>query len=219
MDTITQSNKHKYAKYILWLALLCTELILGCITKEHPIVTGVALLGVISAICSAEGWYSTHFVFLAYAAGAATIAWFNQLYGDVVAMGISVLGSCIAIITWRKNLRRHKVKTRHLTWKGWLLTFTCFLILGTAAFICMTSTNTHLPILNTLVLGLVISAECLFTLRYCESYVLYFFGDLVLTLTWTLSGNWILVFTCILNMAFEIYGLFNWRKLARREKT
>lgn len=212
MNTI-QKNKAKISKYALWTALLFTELILGFITQSNIFAIVVAILGVMSAICSAEGWYSTHFVFLVYAAGSMMIAWAHQLYGEVIAMGISALGSLIAIITWRKNLRRHTVRTRELTGWKWVLTLFGFIVIGVIAYLCITSSGGELPILNSIVMGLTITAELLFMMRYCESYILYFIDDIALMLIWALTGNWILVGSCAISTLFTIYGMRNWKRL------
>ena len=212
MDTIRKYTT-KYGKYALWIALLCTELLIGYITQSHAIAIGVAILGVISAICSAEGWYATHFVFLVYAAGSIAIAWHHQLYGEVVAMSLSALGSLIAIITWRKNLRKQTVRTRELTWGKWILTLLGFIIIEVLAYLCITHVGGELPVLNSIVMGLTITAEFLFMMRYCESYILYFIDDIALMLIWALTGNWILMCSCAISTLFTIYGMRNWKRL------
>jgi nicotinamide mononucleotide transporter PnuC len=214
MNIIHIKNK-KFRKYALWFALLFTEVILGCITQSHIFVIAVALLGVISALFSAEGWYATHFVFLIYAAGSMTVAWHHELYGEVLAMGISALGSMIAIITWRRNLQRNKVRTRSLTWKNWILVILSFIAIGVISYVYMLQTGGTLPILNALVMGLTITAEFLFMLRYCESYVLYFIDDIALILMWALTGNWILVCSCVISTLCTVYGIKNWKDLRR----
>ena len=216
MNTI-QKNKAKFSKYALWITLLCTELLLGYLTQSHAFAIAVAILGVISAICSAEGWYSTHFVFLAYAAGSMMSAWHHQLYGEVIAMGISALGSLIAIVTWRKNLRRHTVRTRELNWWKWVLTLVGFIVIGVIAYLCITRFGGELPILNSVVMGLTITAEFLFMMRYCESYVLYFIDDIALMLIWALTGNWILVCGCAISTLFTVYGMRNWKRLLQQK--
>jgi nicotinamide mononucleotide transporter PnuC len=215
MDII-HKNRAKIGKYALWIALLCTEIIVGALTQSHIFVTAIAIIGVISAICSAEGLYATHFVFLAYAAGSITIAWHHQLYGEVLAMSISSIGSLIALITWRKNLNRRTVRTRTLNWEQWMLTFVGCLILNVLAYVFITYQG-ELAILNALVVGLTITAEILFMLRYCDSYILYFVDDIVLIAIWALTGNWILVCSCAISTLCTIYGMSNWRKLRQKK--
>lgn len=211
-----QERQHnRYIKYIFWVLLFCTELLLGSFTNAHPVVICISMLGIVASICSAEGLYITHFLFIAYAIGAACIAWNDKLYGDVITMAISAAGSCVALVTWHKNLRRHTVKTRLLSLKGWVISIICLLCGSVMTYMLMLWTDSHLPILNALVLSAVLSAEWLYILRYCESYIIYFIGDLLLAIIWGLNHNWMMLCTCILQAAFEMYGLVTWKQLSQ----
>ena len=219
MDTIRKYTT-KYSKYAPWIALLCTQILVSHITKASPIMTVIAILGAISAIASAEGWYITNPIFILYAAGAAWIAFQDNLFGDVAAMVISGFGSVVALFTWRKNLHKYTIKTQKMTHKQWWVIAGGAISIGLIAYLELWLLHAELPFLNAMLFTAVMLAEILFAHRYCETYILEFIGDITLILIWVLSGNWLLALTCLLDTAFAIYGLYNWRELAAgKDKT
>ena len=220
MDTIANIHKHNYIKYLLWISLLSAQCILSVATQAHPFVFIVAILGAISAIVSAEGWYITNIVFIIYAAGAAMLAWQDRLYGDVLAMIISAAGSFIALFTWRKKLRKHTVKTRQLSGCQWTGIIICSVVMCISNTILLFYAQSEFITLNAIALTAIIVAEIFFSMRYCETYTMEIIGDIALAMIWLCNQNWLLALTCVMDAAFAVYGLYNWKKLSvRKDKT
>ena len=210
----------------LWLFSVAVILLSAIIFGGADIFgTLTSLIGVTSLIFIAKGYVIGQVMMVIFALLYGGISLMFRYYGEMITyVGMSAPMAIVSMISWLKNpykkskeVKVSKVSTKQLALGGVLT------VLVTAAFYSILGAlNTANLIVSTVSITTSFAAAYLTYLRSPYYALLYALNDVVLIILW--------VFACFSDISYlsmvicfamflvnDLYGFYNWRRMANRQ--
>jgi nicotinamide mononucleotide transporter PnuC len=124
-----------------------------------------------------------------------------------------------------KNKRDIVLIRENLSKKEWLISSFCFILLSIVIFFVLKSLNTSQLVVNTLSFVTMLPAVYLLARRYKWNHIAFLLNDFIVPLLWVflvIEGKKEFVSMCIYHIfqiSYDIYGLIEWVKLEKKQKS
>lgn len=213
---------------ILLTASPLIVLLVGIIFKNDVLTMMTSIVGIICALLLAKGLILGQFFGIAIVILYSIVSYKNGFYGEMLIYLIIMLPMYIwGIIEWlkHKNGETKSVEVNSIKWKEWLIVVLCSIVTFVGFYFLLKSLNTNELIVSTLSVVDNIFAIYLLARRSKYGFVSYIVNDLILIVLWgipIIQGNLLLLamlINPIVNLVNDTYGVINWNKMQRKQKT
>lgn len=192
-----------------------------------PLSTIASLIGVTALIFVAKGYVIGQVLTIVFALFYGFISFFFRYYGEMITyIGMSAPMAAVAAIEWLKNPYKDtkEVKIKKMTVGTLILLFSsCTLVTFVFYFILKAIGNASL-LVSTLSVTTSYLASALTFLRSPYYALAYAANDLVLIVLWVIAS--LSDFSCIpmtvcfvMFFANDMYGFFNWKRMAKKQSS
>lgn len=191
------------------------------------ITTLCSIVGIITALLLAKGKNLGPLFGIIITILYSIVSFKNKFYGEVIIYFLLMLPMyIIGIISWLKhhNKETNTVNVNKINWKEWIGVSVISIVVFIGIYFILKSFNTEELIVSTLSVVASLFAVYLQIRRSRFSFYFYVINDAILIILWgipVITGNLLLipmVFNPIINLINDIYGIFNWKKLEKRQK-
>lgn len=199
--------------FALWFVLtgIATQAVVFALSDDSLLsfVSGVA--GVVSVVLCSQRKLSFYFWGFLQIATFVVLCIQEQLYGKLIENAFYFVTMAAGLVMWKKNLTGEEVQTRELNGIAWdvLLCILILLTLGLIYFLMQIGGCS--PMFDAATTTFAISAQILMILRYQESWILWFWVDVLCVVLWVQASNWCMVMQYIFWTANCIYGMIKWK--------
>ncbi|MBQ8351274.1 MAG: nicotinamide mononucleotide transporter [Clostridia bacterium] len=214
-------------EWVLWIGSL---LGVGCSYLFSPTADLLSMLasliGVTALIFVAKGYVLGQVLTVVFAAFYGIISFHFQYYGEMITyLGMTAPMAVVAVISWLRHPYEEsaEVAVHHLSRRAWLL-LSLVTALVTAAFYFLLALlgNANL-IVSTVSVTTSFLASALTFLRSPYYALAYAANDIVLIVLWIAAAmrdiSYIPMVICfVMFFLNDMYGLYNWRRMARRQR-
>lgn len=221
-------------KVFTWFEITVTILAIAIIIASHLIFGGnsytqmiASILGVFAVLFTAKGNPLGQVLLIAFAVFYGIISFASRYYGEMITyIGMSLPMAIIALISWLKNPykgNKSQVKINTLKYKELCLLVVIATLVTIAFYFILRALGTANLLPSTISVTTSFIAAYL-TFRRSPLYALgYALNDIVLIVLWGLMAindrSYITVVACfVVFFVFDLYGLFNWHKMANKQK-
>ena len=203
-------------------------LLVGIIFKNNLLTIITSRVGSICALLLAKGLASGQFFGIAIVILYSIVSYKNGFYGEMLIYLIIMLPMYIwGLIEWLKHKNREtkSVEVNSIKWKEWLIVALCSILVFIGVYFLLKALNTNELIVSTLSVVDNIFAVYLLARRSKYGFVSYIINDLILIVLWgipIIQGNLLLLamlINPIVNLINDTYGVINWTKMQRKQKT
>ncbi len=185
-----------------------------------------SLLGVTSILFIAKGMCIGQVISIAYCLVYAYTSFISRYYGETITYIVMTLPLSIAsLITWLKNLYKNsvEVKVGHMSNKSWIIMAITTVLVFIAFYFLLKYLNTANLIVSTISIGTSYTASYLALKRSPYYAVAYALNDIVLLTLWTMESFNNIAYLSLAISSFvylinDLYGLYNWSKIKKRQK-
>ncbi len=192
-----------------------------------PLSTIASLIGVTALIFVAKGYDIGQVLTIVFALFYGFISFFFRYYGEMITyIGMSTPMAAVAAIEWLKNPYKDtkEVKIKKMTVGTLILLFSsCALVTFVFYFILKAIGNASL-LVSTISVTTSYLASALTFLRSPYYALAYAANDLVLIVLWVIAS--LSDFSCIpmtvcfvMFFANDMYGFFNWKRMAKKQSS
>lgn len=201
--------------------------IVAIIFKSDLLTTLCSIVGIITALLLAKGKNLGQLFGILITILYSIVSFKNKFYGEVIIYFLLMLPMyIIGIISWLKhhNKETNTVNVNKINWKEWIGVSVISVVVFIGIYFILKSFNTEELIVSTLSVVASLFAVYLQIRRSRFSFYFYVINDAILIILWgipVITGNLLLipmVFNPIINLINDIYGIFNWKKLEKRQK-
>lgn len=184
-----------------------------------------SLIGVTALIFVAKGHVLGMILCIVFAAFYGVVAFFFRYYGEVITyVGMTLPMDVFALISWIKNPYKDtaEVKVARMK-KGQIALMWLATAFVTAAFYFILGVlDTPRLVVSTLSVTTSFLAVALTYFRSPYYALAYAFNDVVLMVLWTYASftdtSYIPMVLCfVMFLANDLYGLYNWKKMQKRQ--
>jgi nicotinamide mononucleotide transporter PnuC len=212
-----------------FVASIATIVTISIIFNANWLVILNGILGTITLALVVKAKVITPFVSSIWFIFYFILALQSKLYGEVIiALAISLPTNIAMIILWLKN-KSKKDKTviklsPKIFKKEWLIFVPCFIVVNIGLAFLLWGLRTEELWLSIASLVLMILANYLLIRRSVWNFFVYLIQDSVTTAIWIVlfikgdKASLITAIVFLIQMIYDIYGIFEWRKLAKKEK-
>lgn len=200
--------------FALWFVLagIATQAAVFALSDDSllSLVSGVA--GVISVVLCSQRKLSFYFWGFLQIGTFVVLCIQEHLYGKMIENAFYFVTMLAGLVMWKRNKIGEVVNTREMRWSTFigLQCVICFSILAFVYFLKkIGDSNAELDAVTTV---FAIAAQILMILRYQESWVLWFWVDVLCVILWAQAGNWCMVAQYIFWIANCVYGLLKWKE-------
>lgn len=220
--------------YNIWDLILIllgniTILIASVIFKSNWLVIIQSIFCLLTVFTQAKGKIITQFLGIITFIFYIIISYQEKLYGEAILYLVILLPMYIyGAINWLKNKDKQnsdlvEVKS-NLSKKEWSCMFVGFVIVSICSYFLLKSLNTELLIISTLSFISMLPALYLLIRRCKWNQVAFLLNDLFVICLWivlVINGNlsYVPLVVCfIFQMIYDIYGIFEWIKLEKKQQ-
>ena len=185
-----------------------------------------SLIGVTALIFVAKGYVLGQVLTVVFAAFYGVISFLFHYYGEMITcLGMSAPMAALAAVEWLRNPRKgtKEVKVRRLLPVQWVRLAGLTVVVTAAFYFILQAFGTANLMMSTLSVATSFLASALTYYRSPWYAAAYAANDLVLIVLWTLATaenpSYLPMVVCfIMFFLNDMYGFFNWRRMARRQQ-
>lgn len=220
--------------YNIWDLILIllgniTILIASVIFKSNWLVIVQSIFCLLTVFTQAKGKIITQFLGIITFIFYIIISYQKKLYGEAILYLVILLPMYIyGAINWLKNKDKQnsdlvEIKS-NLSKKEWLCMFVGFVIVSICSYFLLKSLNTELLIISTLSFISMLPALYLLIRRCKWNQVAFLLNDMLVICLWivlVINGNlsYVPLVVCFMfQMIYDIYGIFEWIKLEKKQQ-
>ena len=202
--------------------------VVGIVFESDVLTIITSIVGIICALLLAKGLVLGQVFGIAIVVLYSIVSFKNGFYGEMLIYLIIMLPMFIwGIVEWLKHKdgETKGVKVNSIKWKEWLIVAICSIIVFIGSYLLLKALNTKELIVSTLSVVDNIFAVYLLARRSKYGFVSYIVNDLILIVLWgipIIQGNLLLLamlINPIMNLINDTYGVINWTKMQRKQKT
>jgi nicotinamide mononucleotide transporter PnuC len=210
----------------LWLLSL---LFVGCSYLFSPtadLLSMIAsLIGVTALIFVAKGYVLGQVLTVVFAVFYGIISFHFQYYGEMITyLGMTSPMAVVAVISWLRHPYKEsaEVAVHHLSRRAWLLLLLLTAWVTAAFYFLLARLGNANLIVSTVSVTTSFLASALTFLRSPYYALAYAANDVVLIALWVAAAvldlSYIPMVICfVMFFLNDMYGLYNWRRMARRQ--
>ena len=216
---------NKLEKTLLFGSIILVSLI-AIIFKSDLLTTICSIEGIITALLLAKGKNLGQIFGVIITILYSIVSFRNKFYGEVIIYIVLMLPMyIIGIISWARhqNKKTNTVDVNKIDSKEWFLVFITSVIVFIGIYFLLKSFNTNELIVSTISVVASLFAVYLQIRRSRFSFSFYIINDLILIVLWgipVILGNLLIlpmVFNPTINLINDSYGVYNWKKLEKRQ--
>ena len=217
---------NRLEKILLFGSIILVSIV-AIIFKSDLLTTLCSIVGIITALLLAKGKNLGQLFGILITILYSIVSFKNKFYGEVIIYFLLMLPMyIIGIISWFKhhNKETNTVNVNKINWKEWTGVSVISVVVFIGIYFLLKSFNTEELIVSTLSVVASLFAVYLQIRRSRFSFYFYVINDVILIILWgipVITGNLLLipmVFNPVINLINDIYGIFNWKKLEKRQK-
>lgn len=185
-----------------------------------------SLIGVSSLIFSAKGNPIGQVLMIIFSLFYGIISFSYQYYGEVLTyLGMTMPMAIIALVSWLKHPyegKRSEVRVNHIHGLEFIVLAVLTPLVTYVSYLILVYFKTAHIIFSTLSVSTTFIAVYLTFRRSSYFTIAYAVNDLVLIVLWGLTSiedlSYLSVVVCFITfLANDLYGFYNWRKMAKRQ--
>ena len=216
---------NKLEKSLLFGSIILVSLI-AILFKSDLLTTICSIEGIITALLLAKGKNLGQIFGVIITILYSIVSFRNKFYGEVIIYIVLMLPMyIIGIISWARhqNKKTNTVDVNKIDSKEWFLVFITSVIVFIGIYFLLKSFNTNELIVSTISVVASLFAVYLQIRRSRFSFYFYIINDLILIVLWgipVILGNLLIlpmVFNPTINLINDSYGVYNWKKLEKRQ--
>jgi nicotinamide mononucleotide transporter len=208
---------------------VCVVFVSGILFGSKWYILISTMLGLFYVFTQAKGKIATQFIGIVYFCFYIFIAYSQKYYGEALLYLIIMLPMYIyGVIHWlaHRDKRDNVVIVRsNLSIKEWLISGICFVLVSIGVCFLLRVLNTSQLIINTLSFLTMLPAVYLLIRRCKWNQVAFLINDFIVPLLWVflvIEGDWSFLSLCIYHVfqiTYDVYGLIEWIKLEKKQKS
>ena len=217
---------NKLEKVLLFGSIILVSIV-AIIFKSDLLTTICSIEGIITALLLAKGKNLGQVFGVIITILYSIVSFKNKFYGEVIIYIVLMLPMyIIGIISWARhqNKKTNTVDVNKIDSKEWFLVFIVSIIVFISIYFLLKSFNTNELIISTISVVASLFAVYLQIRRSRFSFYFYIINDLILIALWgipVIIGNLLIlpmVFNPIINLINDSYGVYNWKKLEKKQE-
>ena len=194
--------------------------------QTNFLTLGASLIGVSSLIFSAKGNPIGQVLMIIFSLFYGIISFSYQYYGEVLTyLGMTMPMAIIALVSWLKHPyegKRSEVRVNHIHGLEFIILAVLTPLVTYVFYLILVYFKTAHIIFSTLSVSTTFIAVYLTFRRSSYFTIAYAVNDLVLIVLWGLASiedlSYLSVVVCFITfLANDLYGFYNWRKMAKRQ--
>ena len=216
------------AEWIIWISSLILITVSFMIFDGESYISFIAsLLGSTALIFCAKGNPIGQIIVIIFSILYAYISFTFAYYGEMITyLGMSAPMAVYAFIAWMKNPyngKHSEVKVNKIMGREWVFLFSLSIIVTVIFFFILKVFGTSNLIPSTVSITTSFVASWLTLLRSPYYAIAYSLNDIVLIVLWVLATmenlSYLPMVLCfVMFFLNDMYGFFNWRRMAKRQK-
>ena len=217
---------NKLEKSLLFGSIIIISMI--AITFKSDLLTTISsITGIITALLLAKGKNLGQVFGILITILYSIVSFKNRFYGEVIIYIFLLLPMyLIGIISWIKyhNKETNTVQINKINNKEWLLISIISIFGFIGIYLLLKIFNTNELTVSTISVIVSLFAIYLQVRRSRFSFYFYIINDFILMTLWgipVIKGNKLvlpMLFNPIINLINDIYGVYNWKKIERKQK-
>ena len=217
---------NKLEKVLLFGSIILVSIV-AIIFKSDLLTTICSIEGIITALLLAKGKNLGQVFGVIITILYSIVSFKNKFYGEVIIYIVLMLPMyIIGIISWARhqNKKTNTVDVNKIDSKEWFLVFIVSIIVFISIYFLLKSFNTNELIISTISVVASLFAVYLQIRRSRFSFYFYIINDLILIALWgipVIIGNLLIlpmVFNPIINLINDSFGVYNWKKLEKKQE-
>lgn len=194
--------------------------------QTNFLTLGASLIGVSSLIFSAKGNPIGQVLMIIFSLFYGIISISYQYYGEVLTyLGMTMPMAIIALVSWLKHPyegKRSEVRVNHIHGLEFIILAVLTPLVTYVFYLILVYFKTAHIIFSTLSVSTTFIAVYLTFRRSSYFTIAYAVNDLVLIVLWGLASiedlSYLSVVVCfVIFLVNDLYGFYNWRKMAKRQ--
>lgn len=194
--------------------------------QTNFLTLGASLIGVSSLIFSAKGNPIGQVLMIIFSLFYGIISFSYQYYGEVLTyLGMTMPMAIIALVSWLKHPyagKRSEVRVNHIHGLEFIVLAVLTPLVTYVSYLILVYFKTAHIIFSTLSVSTTFIAVYLTFRRSSYFTIAYAVNDLVLIVLWGLASiedlSYLSVVVCFITfLVNDLYGFYNWRKMAKRQ--
>lgn len=211
---------------ILLIGSIFLVSLVGIIFKSDLLTTLCSIVGIITALLLAKGKNLGQIFGLLIVALYSIVSYKNGYYGEMIIYLFIMLPMYIlGIRAWimHQSKETNSVEVNKISGKEWVIVAIASLICFIGIYFLLKAFNTNQLFISSLSVVDSLFAVYLGMRRSKYSFYFYVVNDLILVALWgipVILGNLVLVpmvFNPSINLINDIYGIYNWKKLEKKQ--
>ncbi len=194
--------------------------------QTNFLTLGASLIGVSSLTFSAKGNPIGQVLMIIFSLFYGIISFSYQYYGEVLTyLGMTMPMAIIALVSWLKHPyegKRSEVRVNHIHGLEFIVLAVLTPLVTYVSYLILVYFKTAHIIFSTLSVSTTFIAVYLTFRRSSYFTIAYAVNDLVLIVLWGLTSiedlSYLSVVVCFITfLVNDLYGFYNWRKMAKRQ--
>ena len=194
--------------------------------QKNFLTLGASLIGVSSLIFSAKGNPIGQVLMIIFSLFYGIISFSYHYYGEVLTyLGMTMPMAIIALVSWLKHPyagKRSEVRVNHIHRTEFIILAVLTPLVTYVFYLILVYFKTAHIVFSTLSVSTTFIAVYLTFRRSSYFTIAYAVNDLVLIILWGLASiedlSYLSVVVCFVTfLANDLYGFYNWRKMAKRQ--
>lgn len=217
---------NKLEKCLLFGSIIIISMI-AIIFNSDLLTTISSITGIITALLLAKGKNLGQVFGILITILYSIVSFKNRFYGEVIIyIFLMLLMYLIGIVSWIKyhNKETNTVQINKINNKEWLLISIISIFGFIGIYLLLKIFNTNELTVSTISVIVSLFAIYLQVRRSRFSFYFYIINDFILMTLWgipVIKGNKLvlpMLFNPIINLINDIYGVYNWKKIERKQK-
>ena len=217
---------NKLEKSLLFGSIIIISMI-AIIFNSDLLTTISSITGIITALLLAKGKNLGQVFGILITILYSIVSFKNRFYGEVIIYIFLMLPMyLIGIVSWIKyhNKETNTVQINKINNKEWLLISIISIFGFIGIYLLLKIFNTNELTVSTISVIVSLFAIYLQVRRSRFSFYFYIINDFILMTLWgipVIKGNKLvlpMLFNPIINLINDIYGVYNWKKIERKQK-
>ena len=194
--------------------------------QTNFLTLGASLIGVSSLIFSAKGNPIGQVLMIIFSLFYGIISFSYHYYGEVMTyLGMTMPMAIIALVSWLKHPyagKHSEVRVNHIHGLEFIVLVVLTTLVTYVFYLILVYFKTAHIVFSTLSVSTTFIAVYLTFRRSSYFTIAYAVNDLVLIILWGLASiedlSYLSVVVCFVTfLANDLYGFYNWRKMAKRQ--
>ncbi len=208
---------------------LITVITTGILFQSKWYIIVSTTLGLLCVFTQAKGKIATQFIGVVYFVFYIFISYKEQLYGEAILYLTIMLPMYIyGVIHWLANRDKKDnvvIVRSNLSKKEWVCSSVAFIFVSVGVFFLLKALNTAQLVVSTLSFISMLPAVYLLIRRCKWNQVGFLVNDFIVPILWlilVIEGSLYILPLCIYHIfqiTYDVYGLIEWIKLEKKQKT